>query len=130
MQSFKTLLQTLEAKLEKGVFPDKPVNLYEPANYIMKLGGKRLRPLLCLMGADLFGSVSEDAYKAAIAIELFHNFTLIHDDIMDEAPLRRGKPSVHQKYGTNGALLSGDVMLVQAYAQIGEITHPQKDKVL
>jgi len=96
----------------------------------MKLGGKRLRPLLCLMGADLFGSVSEDAYKAAIAIELFHNFTLIHDDIMDEAPLRRGKPSVHQKYGTNGALLSGDVMLVQAYAQIGEITHPQKDKVL
>lgn len=130
MESFKTLLQSLETRLKKGLFPDSPKNLYDPAQYILGLGGKRIRPILCLMGNELFNEISEDTYKAALAIELFHNFTLIHDDIMDEAPLRRGQPSVHHKFGSNNALLSGDVMLVQAYDKINQIKSERKDDIL
>ncbi len=93
----------------------EPVNLYEPVRYILNLGGKRIRPILTLMGADIFGSTPEEALPAALAVEVFHNFSLVHDDIMDEAPLRRGKATVHTKWDVNTAILSGDAMLIQAY---------------
>jgi geranylgeranyl diphosphate synthase type II len=84
----------------------------------MGLGGKRVRPLLTLMASELFGTPKENVLHASLAIEFFHNFSLIHDDIMDEAPLRRGKKTVHEKWNTNGAILSGDVLLVNAYQQL------------
>src|ERR1700712_5245803 len=88
---------------------------------MLEEGGKRIRPVLCLMGNELFGPIQADSWKLAIAIELFHNFTLIHDDIMDKAPLRRGMPTVHEKYDPSTALLAGDVMLVAAYDYINRI---------
>lgn len=93
----------------------EPRSLYDPIDYILDLGGKRLRPVLVLMTADAFGDEYLSALDAALAIELFHNFTLIHDDIMDDAPLRRGKESVHQKWDVNTGILSGDAMLIMAY---------------
>ncbi len=93
----------------------EPVNLYEPVDYIIGLGGKRLRPILTLMAADIFGADYEKALPAAMAIEMFHNFSLVHDDIMDEAPLRRGNETVHEKWDLNTGILSGDAMLILAY---------------
>jgi geranylgeranyl diphosphate synthase type II len=90
-------------------------NLHTPINYILNLGGKRIRPVLLLLSANAFGKSSEKAMPAALAIELFHNFTLMHDDIMDAAPLRRGKATVHEKWNTNTAILSGDAMMIEAY---------------
>ena len=105
--------------LEKGIssidFPASPSNLYDPLRYFMTLGGKRMRPILTLLGAELFGESKENALHAALAVEVFHNFTLIHDDIMDEAPLRRNKETVHTKWNQNIAILSGDVLFVKAY---------------
>lgn len=121
IHSFKALSEEFEKKFSERIFPKSPANLYDPAQYILELGGKRIRPVLCLMGNELFNDLEEDAYSAAIAIELFHNFTLVHDDIMDEAPLRRGRPTVHKTFGEDSALLAGDVMLVQAYLQINEV---------
>ncbi|SRR5690554_395836 len=92
-----------------------PKNLYEPIHYILSLGGKRIRPTLTLMGCDVFGEKVEKALPAAMAVEVFHNFSLIHDDIMDKAPLRRGKPTVHEKWDLNTGILSGDAMLILAY---------------
>jgi len=97
-----------------------PAELYEPARYMLTLGGKRIRPLFVLLAADLFNGKTDDAIPAALAIELFHNFTLVHDDIMDNAPLRRNQPTVHQKWNSSTAILSGDVMLVKAYQWIGK----------
>lgn len=93
----------------------EPKNLYTPINYILQLGGKRIRPVLTLMAADIFSNNYKKALPAALAVEVFHNFTLIHDDIMDEAPLRRGKETVHQKWNLNTGILSGDAMLILAY---------------
>lgn len=93
----------------------EPKNLYEPIDYILQLGGKRIRPVLTLMSADIFSSDFKKALPAALAVEVFHNFTLIHDDIMDEAPLRRGKKTVHEKWNLNTGILSGDAMLILAY---------------
>lgn len=93
----------------------QPQGLYAPIRYILEDGGKRIRPLLCLMGADLYGNHPERALAAAVAVEVFHNFTLLHDDIMDQAELRRGRPTVHLKWGESGAILSGDAMLILAY---------------
>ncbi len=101
--------------LNANKFARPPYNLYEPVDYILTLGGKRIRPVLLLMAADLVGNHSKEALPAAMAVEVFHNFTLLHDDIMDEAPLRRGKPTVHEKYDANTAILSGDVMMINAY---------------
>ena len=101
--------------LEDFAINKEPVNLYEPINYILKLGGKRLRPILTLMTADIFGSKAEIAMNAALSVEVFHNFSLIHDDIMDDAPLRRGKETVHEKWDLNTGILSGDAMLILAY---------------
>lgn len=93
----------------------QPRELYEPENYILSLGGKRLRPLLALISCDLFGKDASLALNSALCVELFHNFSLIHDDILDEAPIRRNQPTVHTKWSTNIAILSGDVMLVKAF---------------
>lgn len=115
MQASITLQSLIEEKIKAVSFPKEPANLYDPLSYFMTLGGKRTRPLLTLLGCDLFGKPGEEAMNAAIAVELFHNFTLIHDDIMDEAPLRRGKSTVHTKWNTNIAILSGDVLFVKAF---------------
>ncbi len=92
-----------------------PETLYDPIRYILGLGGKRIRPVLVLLSADLYGVPLEKAMPAAMAVEVFHNFTLVHDDIMDDAPLRRGQTTVHEKWDTNTAILSGDAMLIEAY---------------
>ncbi|MEL4306857.1 polyprenyl synthetase family protein [Joostella sp. CR20] len=103
------------AHLEKETLVKEPKNLYQPIHYILNLGGKRLRPVLTLMTADIFGSNYKEAMHAAMAIEMFHNFSLVHDDIMDDAPLRRGKTTVHEKWDINTGILSGDAMLIVAY---------------
>src|SRR6478752_3959047 len=121
MQSFETLSKQFAEKFDTRHFPEQPASLYEPNEYFLKLGGKRVRPVLCLMGNELFDEIIPDAWHAATAIELFHNFTLIHDDIMDKAPLRRGKQTIHTKYGESTALLSGDVMMVKAYEYLNKI---------
>lgn len=108
------LQEIIENAIQNVPYPSHPERLYQPISYIMSLGGKRIRPALVLMAADLFGADLNKAIPAALAIETFHNFTLIHDDIMDNAPLRRGKPSVHEKWGVNNAILSGDVMMVES----------------
>lgn len=107
--------------LSKQVIKGTPQELYDPVNYIIKIGGKRMRPVLLLMACDLVGGEIGPAFNPALGIELFHNFTLLHDDIMDEAPLRRGMPTVHKKYNRNTAILSGDAMLVMAYHFIGRV---------
>jgi geranylgeranyl diphosphate synthase type II len=122
MQSFELLSQKFALHFEQRQFPAEPASLYEPNEYFLKLGGKRIRPILCLMGCELFEEIKDDGWHAAAAIELFHNFTLIHDDIMDKAPLRRGMATVHSKYGDNTALLAGDVMLVTAYEYLNKIS--------
>ncbi len=105
---------------EKGI-PETPKELYEPIRYILSLGGKRLRPVLTLMACDLFNGSILKALNSAVGLEVFHNFTLMHDDIMDKAPLRRGKPTVHTKWNEAIAILSGDVMLVEAYKLMMEV---------
>ncbi|GGX24721.1 polyprenyl synthetase family protein [Aquimarina muelleri] len=101
--------------LSKKIITKEPKNLYEPISYILNLGGKRLRPILVLMASEAFGGSYKKSLDAALAIEVFHNFSLIHDDIMDAAPLRRGKETVHEKWGVSTGILSGDAMLINAY---------------
>ncbi len=101
--------------LNNQVSVKEPANLYEPMVYILGLGGKRLRPVLVLMAAEIFGANYKKALDAALAIEIFHNFSLVHDDIMDDAPLRRGRETVHEKWDVNTGILSGDAMLINAY---------------
>ena len=101
--------------LDKKEWIREPKNLYEPINYIIQLSGKRIRPILTLMAADILSSDYKKAFPAALAVEVFHNFTLVHDDIMDDAPLRRGKKTVHEKWDLNRGILSGDAMLILAY---------------
>jgi len=122
MQDFKEIVTNFEQRLQaEGLFPQVPGNLYEPCRYLLALGAKRVRPALCIMGGEVFGDVNDDAWHAAMAIELFHNFTLIHDDIMDKAPLRRGNPTIHAKYGLTAGILSGDVMCINAYVQLAKV---------
>ncbi|MEA5404072.1 polyprenyl synthetase family protein [Arcicella sp. DC2W] len=108
-------VQALNEEFSQQTYGEHPEELYEPIRYLMSLGGKRMRPLMTLMATALFTDDWQKAIKPATAVEVFHNFTLMHDDIMDKAPLRRGKPTVHAKWNDNTAILSGDVMLVQAY---------------
>ncbi len=118
MNSIKIFQEKIEAELKKIQYGTNPKELYEPIEYIMSLGGKRMRPVLVLTACDLFDGNPDKAISSAIAIELFHNFTLVHDDIMDNAPLRRGNKTVHEKWNNNIAILSGDAMIVKAYQQI------------
>ncbi len=122
MHSFKELLAKFSTQFNTSHFPKQPQTLYAANDYFLRLGGKRVRPVMCLMGNELFDEIHADAWQVATAIELFHNFTLIHDDIMDAAPLRRGFETVHYKYGPNTALLAGDVMLVAAYEYLNKIS--------
>lgn len=116
MKEKEILLRLVEAEIGRLPLDDtEPRGLYAPIRYILEDGGKRIRPLLCLMGADVYGGEPEKALPAAVAVEVFHNFTLLHDDIMDKAELRRGRPAVHLKWGESGAILSGDAMLILAY---------------
>jgi len=121
MQSFSALATDFASYFDRKHFPAEPASLYAPNNYFLGLGGKRIRPILCLMGNELFTEIHPSAWEVATAIELFHNFTLIHDDIMDKAPLRRGLPTVHEKFGQNTALLAGDVMLIKAYECLSKV---------
>jgi len=115
MKSINTYKEDFISYLNEKVKVKEPVNLYEPIHYILQIGGKRLRPVLTLMTCDLFGGNVRKAYDAALAVEVFHNFTLIHDDIMDSAPARRGKETVHTKWDVNTGILSGDAMMIVAY---------------
>jgi geranylgeranyl diphosphate synthase type II len=107
--------------IPKIVYPQHPANLYEPIRYIMNLGGKRLRPVMVLMATELFSDDLNQSLEVALAIETFHNFTLVHDDIMDNAPLRRGQKTVHEKWGVNNAILSGDVMMVESNKHLSKV---------
>ncbi|RCU42177.1 polyprenyl synthetase family protein [Chryseobacterium lacus] len=115
MEFLQQYQEIVEQGIEKYMFKDKPRELYEPMNYIINHRGKRLRPIMVLMACDLFGGDIKKALKPSLAIEYFHNFTLIHDDIMDEAPLRRNVPTIHTVYGLNTGILSGDGLLLKAY---------------
>jgi geranylgeranyl diphosphate synthase type II len=120
----------IEEQIEKQEYGQSPKELYEPIKYIMSLGGKRLRPTLVLLSYSLFEIDPEEVIDQALAVEVFHNFTLMHDDIMDEAPLRRGKKTVHEKWNGNTAILSGDVMLVKAYDMLLSTRKKQLKPVL
>ncbi|NHF60401.1 polyprenyl synthetase family protein [Flavobacteriaceae bacterium TP-CH-4] len=115
MHSIDHYREAFIAYLHSKIKTKEPVNLYEPITYILELGGKRLRPVLTLMAAEVFGTDYRKALDAALAVEVFHNFSLVHDDIMDDAPLRRGKATVHEKWDVNTGILSGDAMLINAY---------------
>jgi len=115
MKKISDLQVIISDEVEKLTFPTYPAELYEPIKYILSLGGKRMRPALLLMACDFFGGDVNKAISPALAIEVFHNFTLMHDDIMDNAPLRRGKTTVHERWNNNVGILSGDVMLIEGY---------------
>lgn len=115
MLSIDSYRKEFEKYLSKKVVSREPAHLYDPMVYILGLGGKRVRPVLVLLATDIFGSDYEKALDAALAIEVFHNFSLVHDDIMDDAPLRRGQETVHERWDINTGILSGDAMLIKAY---------------
>ena len=117
----KAFLTALEEEISRLDIGQKPSELYDPIHYLLSLGGKRIRPVLCLLTYSLFKSDWEKQVPAALSVEIFHNFTLMHDDIMDKAPLRRGKQTVHEKWNDNIAILSGDVMLVNAYQYLNKV---------
>lgn len=124
MELLKKYRVSLEQHMEGSISRGEPSQLYEPIRYILSLGGKRIRPVLTLLSCEFFGTDYHKAMHAALAVELFHNFSLIHDDIMDKAPLRRGKVTVHEKWDLNTGILSGDAMLILAY-QLFEQYDPQ-----
>ena len=130
MHTFKELVTDFGERFGVRHFPEIPASLYEPGEYFLSWGGKRIRPVMCLMGNEMFENIKPDSYEVATAIELFHNFTLIHDDIMDEAPLRRGMETVHMKYGSNTALLTGDVMMIRAYEYLNKINGQYLSRIL
>ncbi|HLP51702.1 MAG TPA: polyprenyl synthetase family protein [Chitinophagales bacterium] len=124
MQTPKQLAELYENFYQKNSFNYDPNGLYEPVRHIMNIPGKRIRPMLLLMACDMFGGNLQEALNAAFAMEVFHNFTLVHDDVMDNADIRRGVPTVHIKYGLNEAILAGDVMLSYGYKYLLNIQEP------
>jgi geranylgeranyl diphosphate synthase, type II len=129
MSDIKHLQQLIEKKLLEIPFPEHPESLYGPIRYMLSIGGKRMRPLLVLLGCDLYKGNIDDALHPALAVEVFHNFTLLHDDIMDKAPVRRSKVTVHEKWNSNVAILSGDAMFVKSIMLLMQ-TEPAKTGVL
>jgi geranylgeranyl diphosphate synthase type II len=119
MNQIDTLRTSFLAYLKESIHHEQPAGLYDPVHYILELGGKRLRPILTLMSTTIYGKPAATAMDAAVAVEVFHNFTLLHDDIMDAADLRRGQLTVHKKWDLNTGILSGDAMLILAYKQLG-----------
>lgn len=124
------LLKKIEHYIEQLEFWRTPRELYQPVEYTMKNGGKRIRPLMTLLACEMFGEDPELALPAAVGLEMFHNFTLMHDDIMDQAPMRRGQPAVHKKWNENTAILSGDVMFALAYQLMLKVPQQHLLKVL
>jgi geranylgeranyl diphosphate synthase type II len=124
MHTIKELQEKVTELFDNRNYIANPKELYEPIQYSLSQGGKRLRPLLSLLSCSLFGGNLEDVYNSSIGLEIFHNFTLLHDDIMDKSPLRRGMPSVYQKWDANTAILSGDTMFVLAYEYVAK-TNPE-----
>lgn len=129
METMKHFQAEFEAYLNKQTFNNNPKELYEPVRYILSLGGKRIRPALVLLANKAFNGNIQEAMPAAFAMELFHNFTLLHDDIMDKAELRRGRPTVHHNFGDNTAILSGDVMMIWCYKYL-QLLPSEKFKVI
>ncbi|WP_040279313.1 polyprenyl synthetase family protein [Psychroserpens damuponensis] len=129
MQNISSYQDAFIDYLNAFITHKEPSNLYEPINYILQLGGKRLRPVLTLMTAEIFDCNYKVALDAALSIEVFHNFSLVHDDIMDDAPLRRGQTTVHEKWDINTGILSGDAMLIKAY-QLFENYEPKQFQAL
>ena len=130
MDKLHVYQQRIEEGLKRIPLSAEPVELYEPIRYVLALGGKRMRPCLTLMACDLFGGDPEKALDAALGIELFHNFSLVHDDIMDKAPLRRNQATVHEKWNPSVAILSGDAMLIKAYQQLNRVPADKLQAVL
>lgn len=130
IHSIEHLTKQIEETIERINFEVNPKTLYSPIEYILSLGGKRIRPLLTLMAANLFSDNIEGALDSAIGIEVFHNFTLLHDDLMDKSDLRRGKETVHKKWDSNTAILSGDAMLIEAYKYISKVSHQHLPETL
>lgn len=120
MTSADTILDIVNKEIEGLHFDASPKSLFEPISYILSLGGKRIRPVLTLLSCELLGGKPKDAIPTALAIEMFHNFTLLHDDLMDKASIRRGKATVHKKWNDNTAVLSGDAMLIESYHLIAK----------
>ena len=121
MNELQKYTALIEEELSKIGLPSSPDRLYDPLRYFLQIGGKRIRPMLTLLSAELFGSNLEKVLPQALCIEVFHNFTLIHDDIMDEAPLRRNQQTIHEKWNRDVAILSGDVLMIKAYQLLGNI---------
>jgi geranylgeranyl diphosphate synthase type II len=130
MKQLTELQLLINDAVGKLSYPAYPADLYEPISYILSIGGKRMRPALLLLACDLFGGDVDKAIEPALAIEVFHNFTLMHDDIMDKAPLRRGKATVHEKWNANVAILSGDAMMVEANRMMMKVDDSILRKVL
>ena len=130
LQSFTQLSDIFEEKFSRRHFPEDPPQLYDASQYLLTVKGKRIRPVMCLMANEMFERINEDSFAVAFAIELFHNFTLIHDDIMDHAPLRRGMETVHTKFGESTALLAGDVVLITAYENLNRINSKYLHSIL
>lgn len=130
MEKFQDYVRLVERTLARQDFDNEPRELYEPISYVLALGGKRLRPALTLAACELFDGDVNDALMPALGIEIFHNFSLVHDDIMDQSDKRRGKPTVHHKWDVNRAILSGDAMLVKAYQYISKVESSILPKVL
>jgi geranylgeranyl diphosphate synthase type II len=128
--SVTELSSIIDRKIKQLPLPDHPDRLYEPIRYFLSLGGKRLRPLLALMNYNLFSDEIDKAVLPALSLEVFHNFTLVHDDIMDKAPMRRGKETVHKKWDNNVAILSGDAMLVKAYQLLAQAPQENLPRLL
>ncbi|KAA2242514.1 polyprenyl synthetase family protein [Chitinophaga agrisoli] len=130
MYSFQELIAQFVQQFDQQHFPQEPATLYNAASHILKIGGKRIRPVLALMGNELFDTIHADAWQVGNAVELFHNFTLIHDDIMDKAPIRRNNPTVHTLYGEPAAILAGDAMLIYVYECLNKVQARYKQKII
>ena len=130
MSELKKIQTLIEKEIKKQAFGKKPASLYEPIRYLMNIGGKRLRPMLTLLAYSLYKKDIAKIVPFAVAVETFHNFTLMHDDIMDKAPLRRGKATVHKKWNVNTAILSGDVMLVKVYEMFNRLEAEKAKEII
>ena len=130
MFAFNDILQKIEQEITRLQFTYPPKSLYDPIEYILSLGGKRIRPALVLMACNLYKENVDTAVKPALGLEVFHNFTLLHDDLMDDADKRRNKPTVHKVWNANTAILSGDAMLIAAYQLIGETESESLKEIL
>lgn len=128
-QRYNAYKKVIDERLRRALIEEKPVGLYEPIRYILFAGGKRIRPIILLLSCESLGGDYEDAINAALAVEIFHNFTLVHDDIMDNADLRRGLLTIHKRWGINTAILSGDAMFAIAYKFLSSIKSARIDEI-